>query len=107
MIIRMHAYSDYVLGEYRTKSDVKYVDRFTEEQIMNALYKSKAFNVADWFGNITKVNFTITDIEKNMFGDHIYTVESDEDVPERFFPSVCQICNGLENVAFPISYSIE
>ena len=107
MKVKFHASGDYVLGEYRTRSDAKYVENFTEEQIMNALHKSRAFNVADWFGSTTRVNFTITNIEKDGFDGYFYTVECDWNVPKRFFPSVCEICNGLEDVAFPISYSIE
>ncbi len=107
MKVKFHACNEYVLGEYRTSSDAKYVKNFTEEQIMNALYKSRAFDVADWFGSTTRVNFTITNIEKDKFGDYIYTVESNKNIPKRFFPSVYQICEGLKDVAFPISYSIE
>lgn len=106
MKVKFHAYNEYVLGEYRTYSDAKYVKNFTEEQIMNALHKSRAFDVADWFGRTIRVNFTITNIEKDKYGDYIYTVESDENIPKRFFPPVYDICEGLENVALPISYSL-
>lgn len=47
MKVKIHAYNNYVLGKYQTRSDVKYVGNFTEEQVMNALHKSRAFDVAD------------------------------------------------------------
>ena len=67
MEIKIKALSDYVLGNYVKFSDRKSVREFTEEQIMNALNKSKSFEVRDWFGGVTKITFTITNIEKDKF----------------------------------------
>ena len=103
--IKVQAYSSYVLGEYRHKSDEKNVSNFTEEQIMAALGKSKEYSYTDWFGSTYDVTFTITNIEENKYG-YVYTIRCNENVPNRFFPSVYDICAGHDNVALPISTSV-
>ena len=45
MEIRIKASNEFVLGHYKTSSDTKPSKAFSEEQIMNALNKSKSFNV--------------------------------------------------------------
>ena len=104
MEIKIKAYYDYVLEDYIKSSDRKSVREFTEEQIMNALNKSKSFEVRDWFGDITTITFTITNIEKDKWGNYIYTIRSHKNTSENYFPSILDICRDCENVASPISY---
>ena len=104
MEIKIKAFYDYVLGDYIKSSDRKSVREFTEEQIMNALNKSKSFEVRDWFGDITTITFTITNIEKDKWGDYIYTIKSNKNTNENYLPSILDICRGCENTASPISY---
>lgn len=104
MEIKIKAYYDYVLGNYIKSSDRKSVREFSEEQIMNALNKSKSFEVRDWFGDITKITFTITNIEKDKWGNYIYTIKSNKNTSENYFPSILDICRDCENTASPISY---
>ena len=104
MEIKIKAYYDYVLEDYIKSSDRKSVREFTEEQIMNALNKSKSFEVRDWFGDITTITFTITNIEKDKWGNYIYTIKSNKNTSENYFPSILDICRDCENVASPISY---
>ena len=103
--IKVQARSSYVLGEYRHTSDEKNVSNFTKEQIMAALGKSKEYSYTDWFGSTYNVTFTITNIEENKYG-YVYTIRCNENVPNRFFPSVYDICKGHDNVALPISTSV-
>ena len=104
MEIKVQAYYDYVLGHYVKSSDRKSVREFSEEQIMNALNKSKSFEVRDWFGGVTTITFTITNIEKDKWGNYIYTIKSNKNTSENYFPSILDICKDYENVASPISY---
>lgn len=104
MEIKIQAYYDYVLGDYIKSSDVKSVREFSEEQIMNALNKSKSFEVRDWFGDVTTITFTITNIEKDEWGNYIYTIKSNKNTSENYFPSILDICRDCENTASPISY---
>ena len=104
MEIKIKALSDYVLGNYVKFSDRKSVREFTEEQIMNALNKSKSFEVRDWFGSVTKITFTITNIEKDKYSNYIYTIKSNKRTSENYFPSILDICRDCKNVASPISY---
>lgn len=106
MEIKVKACNRFVLGHYRTESDAKPVWSFPEKQIMNALNKSKSFNVRDWWGGVDWVKFTITNIEKDEWGDYIYTIESSKPIDEYYFPSIIQICEDYENVASPTSYRI-
>ncbi len=102
--IKVQAYSSYVLGEYRRRSDN--ISNFTKEQIMAALGKSKEYSYTDWFGSTYDVTFTITNIEEGKYG-YIYTIRCNENVPKRFFPSIYDICDGCANIAAPTSTSIE
>ena len=104
MEIKIKAYYDYVLGDYTKSSDRKSVREFSEEQIMNALNKSKSFEVRDWFGGVTTITFTITNIEKDKWGNYIYTIKSNKNTSENYFPSILDICRDCENTASPISY---
>ena len=104
MEIKIKAFYDYVLGDYIKSSDRKSVREFTEEQIMNALNKSKSFEVRDWFGGITTITFTITNIEKDKWGDYIYTIKSNKNTNENYLPSILDICRDCKNIASPISY---
>ncbi len=104
MEIKIKAFYDYVLGDYVKSSDKKSIREFTEEQIMNALNKSKSFEVRDWFGGVTKITFTIANIEKDKWGNYIYTIKSNKNTSENYFPSILDICRNCENVASPISY---
>ena len=104
MEIKVQAYYDYVLGDYVKSSDVKSIREFSEEQIMNALNKSKSFEVRDWFGDVTTITFTITNIEKDKWGNYIYTIKSNKNTSENYFPSILDICRDCENIASPISY---
>lgn len=104
--IKVQAYNSYVLGEYRHKSDEKNASNFTKEQIMAALGKSKEYSYTDCFGSTYDVVFTIANIGENKYG-YVYTIRCNEDIPTRFFPSVYDICEGNDNVALPISTSIE
>lgn len=101
--IKIQAYSSYVLGEYRHKTDD--VSNFTKEQIIAALGKNKEYSYTDWFGSTYDVTFTITNIEEGKYG-YIYTIRCNENVPNRFFPSVYDICDGCDNIAAPISTSM-
>jgi hypothetical protein len=103
--MRFESTNEFVLGKYVKREDAKPKSAFTEEQIMNALGRSKIFNVRDWFGSVDEVTFTITKIEKTDYGEYIYTVESTQQIPDRFFPTVYEICWG-DNVAAPISLAI-
>ena len=103
--IKVQAHSSYVLGKYRHQTDEKNVSNFTKEQIMVALGKSKEYSYTDWFGSTYNVTFTITNIEEGKYG-YIYTIHCNENVPNRFFPSVYDICDGYANIAAPISTSI-
>lgn len=107
MEIRIKAYTEYILGHYKKSSDAKHIKAFSEEQIMNALNKSKSFNVRDWFGSIDLVSFTITNIEKDRYGHYIYTIKSSKSINKTYFPSIIEICEDFDNVASPISYSIQ
>lgn len=107
MEIRIKACNEFVLGHYRKASDAKPAKSFSEEHIMNALNKSKSFNVRDWFGSVDLVTFTITNIEKDKYGHYIYTIKSSQTINKNYFPSVLEICQDCGNVASPISYSIQ
>ena len=107
MEIKIKAFYDYVLGDYIKSSDRKSVREFSEEQIMNALNKSKSFEVRDWFGGVTTITFTITNIEKDKYGCYIYTIKSSQIINKNYFPSILEICQDYGNVASPISYSIQ
>lgn len=107
MEIRIKACNEFVVGHYKTSSDAKPAKAFSEEQIMNALNKSKSFNVRDWFGSTILVTFTITNIERNEYGDYIYTIKSSRTINKDYFPSVHDICKDCDNVASPISYSVQ
>ena len=104
--IKVQAHNSYVLGEYRHQTDEKNVSNFTEEQIMAALGKSKEYSYTDWFGSTYDVTFTITNIEKNKYG-YVYTIRCNEHIPTRFFPLVYDSCKGNDNIALPISTSVE
>ena len=104
MEIKVKALNEFVLGHYRKSSDAK---AFSEEQIMNALNKSKSFNVRDWFGSVDLVTFTITNIERDRYGHYIYTIKSSQSVNKDYFPSILEICEDYENVVSPISYSVQ
>lgn len=104
MEIKIKAFGKFVLGNYIKSSDAKSVREFSEEQIMNALNKSKSFKVRDWFGDTTTITFTITNIEKDKYGDYIYTIKSNKKTSENYFPSILDICRDCENIASPISY---
>ena len=106
MEIRIKASNEFVLGHYKTSSDIKHSKAFSEEQIMNALNKSKSFNVKNWFGSTILVTFTITNIEKDEYGHYIYTIRSSRIVNVEYFPSILDICKDYENIASPISYSV-
>ena len=106
MEIRIKACNEFVLGHYNKLSDAKPAKSFSEEQIMNALNKSKSFNVKNWFGTTILVTFTITNIEKDEYGYYIYTIKSSRIVDAKYFPSILDICKDCDNVASPISYSI-
>ena len=103
--IKVQAYSSYVLGKYKHKTDRKNVSNFTKEQIMAAIGKSKEYSYTDWFSSTYDVTFTVTNIEENKCG-YVYTIRCNKNVPTRFFPSVYDICKGCDNVALPISTSI-
>lgn len=107
MEIKVKAHNEFVLGHYKKSSDAKFVKAFSEEQIMNALNKSKSFNVRDWFGSVDLVTFTITNIERDRYGYYIYTIKSSQSVNKDYFPSILEICEDYENVASPISYSVQ
>lgn len=107
MEIKIKACNEFVLGHYRKSSDAKPAKSFSEEQIMNALNKSKSFNVRDWFGSVDLVIFTVTNIEKDKYGRYIYTIKSSQTINKNYFPSVLEICQDCDNVASPISYSIQ
>lgn len=107
MEIKVKAHNEFVLGHYKKSSDAKFVKAFSEEQIMNALNKSKSFNVRDWFGSVDLVTFTITNIERDRYGYYIYTIKSSQLVNKDYFPSILEICEDYENVASPISYSVQ
>lgn len=106
MEIKIKTCGRFVLGNYIKSSDAKSEREFSENQIMNALNKSKSFKVSDWFGNVNLVTFTITNIEKDEYGSYIYTIKSDKSINPDYCPSILQICRNCENVASPISYSI-
>ena len=103
--MEIKAWNEFVLGHYKKSSDAKFVKAFSEEQIMNALNKSKSFNVRDWFGSVDLVTFTITNIERDRY--YIYTIKSSQSVNKDYFPSILEICEDYENVASPISYSVQ
>ena len=107
MKIKIKACNEFVLGHYRKSFDVKPAKSFSEEQIMNALNKSKSFNVRDWFGSVDLVTFTITNIERDRYGHYIYTIKSSQSVNKDYFPSILEICEDYENVVSPISYSVQ
>ena len=107
MEIKVKACNEFVLGRYRKSSDAKSAKAFSEEQIMNALNKSKSFNVRDWFGSVDLVTFTITNIERDRYGYYIYTIKSSQSVNKDYFPSILEICEDYENVVSPISYSVQ
>lgn len=107
MEIKVKAHNKFVLGHYKKSSDAKFVKAFSEEQIMNALNKRKSFNVRDWFGSVDLVTFTITNIERDRYGYYIYTIKSSQSVNKDYFPSILEICEDYENVASPISYSVQ
>lgn len=106
MEIKIKTCGRFVLGDYIKSSDAKSEREFSEEQIMNALNKSKSFEVRDWFGGVTTITFTITNIEKDKYGYYIYTIKSNKNTSENYFPSILDICRDCENTASPISYSI-
>ena len=95
------------MGHYKTSSDAKPAKAFSEEQIMNALNKSKSFNVKDWFGSVAFITFTITNIERDEYGYYIYTIKSSQTINKDDFPSVLKIYQDYDNVVSPTSYSIQ
>lgn len=105
--IRIKAGNEFVLGHYKTSSDAKPAKAFSEKQIMNALTKSKSFNVRDWFGSVAFITFTITNIERDEYGYYIYTIKSSQTINKDDFPSVLEICKDYDNVVSPISYSVQ
>lgn len=105
--IKIKSTDSFVLGHYRKSSDEKPAREFSEEQIMNALNKSKSFKVRDWYGSVDLITFTITNIEKNEWGDFIYTIEASQSLNKDYFPSVLQICEDCGDVVSPTSYSIQ
>ena len=104
MEIKVKACGEFVLGHYRKLSDAK---AFSEEQIMNALNKSKSFNVRNWFGSINLVTFTISNIERDRYGHYIYTIKSSQVINKNYFPSILEICADYENVVSPIACSVQ
>lgn len=107
MEIKIKACGEFVLGHYRKLSDAKSAKAFSEEQIMNALNKSKSFNVRNWFGSIDLVTFTISNIERDRYGYYIYTIKSSQVINKNYFPSILEICADYENVVSPIAYSVQ
>ena len=105
MTMRFESTNEFCLGRCAKRRDVKPKSAFTEEQIMRALGRSKSFYVRDWYGGEDKVTFTITKIEKTDYGEYIYTVESSQQISERFFPTVYEICWG-DNIVSPLSLAI-
>lgn len=106
MKVKFQSCNEFVLGEYYSRKDVKRASAFTEEQIMQALGKSKEYNVRDWYGSVDEVTFTISSITKDKYGDYIYTVESSQRVPERFFPTPYDICIDYGDLVCAISYAM-
>ena len=106
MKIKIKTYGKFILGNYKSYSEAKPLKEFCEEQIMNALNKSKSFKISDWSGNVNLVTFTITNIEKDEYDSYIYTIKSNKSINTDYCPSILQICRNCENVASPISYSI-
>lgn len=102
--IKVKAGSQFCIGHYRKASDAKYLKEIDESLILNALGKSKCFNVRDWYDGITYTNFTITNIEKDEYGDYIYTIESNVPTNKDYFPTVLDICEDYADIASPISY---
>lgn len=104
--MKIRTYGEFVFGHYRNDKDILRTKDITDSQIMDAIGKSKVLKVRDWFDNVDKVKFTITNIEKTEYDDYIYTIESDSDVPVRYFPSPHRILIDNDTIASPISYSI-
>ena len=105
--IKIKTYGRFVFGHYRNDKDILRRKDITDSQIMDAIGKSKVFNVRDWFGYVDEVKFTITNIEKTEYGDYIYTIESNRNnVPVEYFPSLHQILIDNDTIASPISYSV-
>lgn len=104
--MKIRTYGEFVFGHYRNDKDILRTKDITDSQIMDAIGKSKVLKVRDWFDNVDKVKFTITNIEKTEYDDYIYTIESDSDVPVRYFPSPYRILIDNDTIASPISYSI-
>lgn len=107
MEIKVKACGEFVLGHYRKLSDAKSVKAFSKEQIMNALNKSKSFNVRNWFGRIELVTFTITNIERDKYGHYIYTIRSNRTINANYFPSILEICQDCENVVSPLACFVQ
>lgn len=104
--LRVKACNEFVIGHYRNDKDVLRRKDITDGQLINAVGKGKWFCIYDWFGNRIHARFTIKKIEKDEFNDYIYTVSSNKDVPERYFPSLYQIVDLYPNTAVPVGYSI-
>ena len=105
--MKIRTYGNFVFGHYHNDKDIVRRKDITDNQIMDAIDKSKVFNVRDWFGDVDEVKFTITNIEKTEYGDYIYTIESNSDnVPVRYFPSPHQILIDNDTIASPISYVV-
>lgn len=104
--LRVKACNEFIIGKYYSSKDILRRKDITDGQLINAVGKRKWFCIYDWFGNRTHARFTIKKIEKTEFGDYIYTISSNKDVPERYFPSLYQIVDLYLNTAVPVSYSI-
>lgn len=81
--IRIKSYGEFVLGKYRNSNDIVRRKDVTDSQIMAALGKSRAFNVRDWFGGVNNYTFSIANIIKTEYGDYIYTIKCNGNVPDR------------------------
>ena len=105
--MKIKTYGGFVFGHYNDDRDILRTKDITDNQIMDAIGKSKVFNVRDWFGDVDEVKFTITNIEKTKYDYYIHTIESDSDnVPVRYFPSPHQILIDNDTIASPISYVV-
>lgn len=104
--VRIKTYNEFVIGHYRNNKDILKRKDITDGQLISAVGQKKFFCIEDWYGNRIHAKFTISKIEKNEYGDYIYTISSNKDVPERYFPSPYEIIDCVPNIAAPIGYSI-
>lgn len=103
MEVKFKAYS-FVKGEYRHTSDAKPSSAFDKEDILASKGVSAKILVRDWFGTYTNVIFTISNVEIDEYNDVIYTVSTNNKIPERFFASPSDILRGQDYI-YPVSYS--